>query len=67
MLSKVKEKYGCGKEKFEKLYAANCKNESIVKEGAEDEAQLVMASQDMVDKVTGWMEDTASMMSQKAY
>ena len=64
MLSKVKEKYGCGKEKFEKLYAANCKNESIVKEGAEDEAQLVMASKDMVDKVTGWMEDTASMMSE---
>ena len=64
MLSKVKEKYGCGKEKFEKLYAANCKNESVVKEGAEDEAQLVMASKDMVDKVTGWMEDTASMMSE---
>ena len=32
---------------------------NAVKEGAEDEAQLVMASQDMVDKVTGWMEDTA--------
>ena len=27
MLSKVKEKYGCGKEKFEKLYVPNCKNE----------------------------------------
>ena len=64
MLSKEKEKYGGGKENFEKLYAANCKNESIVKEGAEDEAQLVMASKDMVDKVTGWMEDTASMMSE---
>ena len=51
-------------EKFEKLYAANCKNESVVKEGAEDEAQLVMASKDMVDKVTGWMEDTASMQTE---
>ena len=64
MLKKVKDKYGCGNDKFEKLYAANCKNESVVREGAEDEAQLVMASKDMVDKVTGWMEDTASMMSE---
>jgi hypothetical protein len=64
MLTKVKEKYGCGKDKFMELYASNCKNESVVKEGAEDEAQLVMASKDMVDKITGWMEDTASMMSE---
>ena len=35
-----------------------------VKEGAEEEAQLVMAAKDMVDKVTGWMEDTASMQSE---
>ncbi len=64
MLTKVKEKYGCGKDKFMELYASHCKNESVVKEGAEDEAQLVMASKDMVDKITGWMEDTASMMSE---
>ena len=35
-----------------------------VKEGAEEGAQLVMAAKDMVDKVTGWMEDTASMQSE---
>ena len=35
-----------------------------VKEGAEEEASLVMAAKDMVDKVTGWMEDTASMQSE---
>ena len=35
-----------------------------VKEGAEEEAQLVMAAKDMVDKVTGWMEDTASMQTE---
>ena len=35
-----------------------------VKEGAEESAQLVMASKDMVDKITGWMEDTASMQSE---
>ena len=35
-----------------------------VKEGAEEEASLVMAAKDMVDKVTGWMEDTASMQTE---
>ena len=38
--------------------------EAIVKEGAEDHAELVMASKDMVDRLTGWMEDTAEMQSE---
>ena len=33
-------------------------------EGAEDQAELVMASKDMVDRLTGWMEDTAEMQSE---
>jgi len=33
-------------------------------EGAEDKAELVMASKDMVDRVTGWMEDTAEMQAE---
>ena len=37
---------------------------TAVKEGAEESAQLVMASKDMVDKVTGWMENTASMQTE---
>jgi hypothetical protein len=44
--------------------AAKDKEKKKVKEGAEEEAQLVMAAKDMVDKVTGWMEDTASMQSE---
>lgn len=35
-----------------------------VREGAEDEAELVMASKDMVDRITGWMEDTAEMQTE---
>ena len=35
-----------------------------VKEGAEESAQLVMAAKDMVDKITGWMENTASMQTE---
>ena len=37
---------------------------SVVREGAEDEAELVMAAKDMVDRVTGWMEDTAEMQTE---
>ncbi len=39
-------------------------DESVVTEGAEESAELVMASKDMVDKVTGWMEDTAEMQTE---
>ena len=37
--------------------------EGVLREGAEDEAELVMAAKDMVDRVTGWMEDTAEMQT----
>jgi len=39
-------------------------NESIVREGAEDNAEIIMAAKDMVDRVTGWMEDTAEMQTE---
>ena len=35
-----------------------------VREGKEDEAELVMASKDMVDRITSWMEDTAEMQTE---
>ena len=38
--------------------------ESVVTEGAEDSAELVMAAKDMVDRVTSWMEDTAEMQTE---
>jgi hypothetical protein len=38
--------------------------ESIISEGAEDKAELVMAAKNMVDKLTGWMEDTAEMQTE---
>ena len=36
----------------------------VIVEGAEDNAELVMASKDVVDRVTGWMEDTAEMQTE---
>jgi len=38
--------------------------ESVVTEGAEDKAELVMAARDMVDRITGWLEDTAEMQTE---
>jgi hypothetical protein len=35
-----------------------------LREGAEDAAELVMAAKDMVDRITGWMEDTAEMQTE---
>ena len=41
-------------------------NEAIDRliEGAEETATLTMAAKDMVDRVTGWMEDTAEMQTE---
>ena len=47
-----------------KKAAKDKKKKKAVKEGAEDQAELVMASKDMVDRLTGWMEDTAEMQSE---
>ena len=33
-------------------------------EGEEEKAELIMASKDMVDRVTGWLEDVAAMKSE---
>jgi len=38
--------------------------EETLNEGEEDKAELVMAAKDMVDRVTGWMEDTAEMQTE---
>lgn len=38
--------------------------ESSLREGAEDTAELVMAAKEMVERITGWMEDTAEMQTE---
>jgi hypothetical protein len=38
--------------------------ETTLREGAEDAAELVMAAKEMVDRITGWMEDTAEMQTE---
>lgn len=58
----VRELKGNEYTKMSKDYQASKKE--TVKEGAEESAQLVMAAKDMVDRVTGWMEDTAEMQTE---
>lgn len=40
------------------------KKKRKVAEGAEDQAEIVMAAKEMVDRLTGWMEDTAEMKTE---
>ena len=53
-----------GKRAINVYYGRDVIGESIVREGAEDHAELVMAAKDMVDRLTGWMEDTAEMQTE---
>ena len=39
-------------------------DESVITEGEEEKAELIMAARDMVDRITGWMEDTANMQAE---
>lgn len=55
---------GDGDKKEPMKKAAKDKAKKKVKEGAEEEATLVMAAKDMVDRITGWMEDTAEMQTE---
>jgi len=55
---------GDGDKKEPMKKAAKDKKKKEVKEGAEDQAELVMAAKDMVDRLTGWMEDTAEMQTE---
>ena len=46
-----------------KMYGAKI-DESVITEGEEEKAELIMAARDMVDRITGWMEDTANMQAE---
>jgi hypothetical protein len=39
-------------------------NERVLTEGEEERAALIMKARDMVDKLTGWLEDTASLKAE---
>lgn len=59
---------GSGKSTQKSSYRQNYESAKaagkVLSEGEEDKAQLIMASKDMVDRLTGWMEDTAEMQTE---
>ena len=57
------DKDGDKKEPMKKAIKDKEKKKNI-KEGAEDTAKIVMAANSMVDKITGWLEDTAKMQTE---
>jgi len=61
---KIARMVASGMSKEEAIAKLKNQNESVIKEGAEDQAELVMASKDMVNRVTSWMEDTAEMQTE---
>ncbi len=38
--------------------------EQMIAEGEEEKAEFIMSARDMVDRITGWMEDTANMQAE---
>jgi hypothetical protein len=38
--------------------------EQMLAEGEEEKAEFIMSARDMVDRITGWMEDTANMQAE---
>ena len=56
------DKDGDKKEPMKK--AIKDKKKKKVSEGAEEQAELVMAAKDMVNRITGWMEDTAELQTE---
>ncbi len=50
--------------RMSKLAAESVEESKQLAEGEEDKAEIIMAAKDMVDRLTGWMEDTAEMQTE---
>jgi len=55
------EEGSCGSKRKMKEYGKKKMKESVVTESEVEQAQVVLAAQDMVDKIAGWMENVADM------
>lgn len=69
MKDSMKKQYGNkkGKDVYFATLRKRAMSESILREGEEDKAALIMASKDMVDKITSWMEDIARMQTEAMF
>jgi len=62
----IKDKLGKGQalSPDERQAAAKLMNSENVKEGVEEQSELILAAKDMMDKVTGYLEDLATMKTE---
>jgi bacterioferritin (cytochrome b1) len=50
--------------KIKHVHETRLAAEQMLAEGEEEKAEFIMSARDMVDRITGWMEDTANMQAE---
>ena len=64
MVKRVKQSSNLSKQDKEKIIGDLMTDSKEVKEGVEEQSELILAAKDMMDKVTGYLEDLASMKTE---
>ena len=66
MVQKVQKVSGLDDKEKKEIIGGMVTKETEVKEGVEEQSELILAAKDMMDKVTGYLEDLASMKTEGA-
>ena len=66
MVDKIKRASGLNDKEKKEIIGGVVTKETEVKEGVEEQSELILAAKDMMDKVTGYLEDLASMKTEGA-
>jgi hypothetical protein len=66
MVQKVQKVAGLDDKEKKEIIGGMVTKETEVKEGVEEQSELILAAKDMMDKVTGYLEDLASMKTEGA-
>ena len=64
MVDKIKKVSGITDKEKKEIIGGIVTKEAEVKEGVEEQSELILAAKDMMDKVTGYLEDLASMKTE---
>ena len=64
MVDKIKKVSGMTDTEKKQVIGSLVTKETEVKEGVEEQSELILAAKDMMDKVTGYLEDLASMKAE---
>ena len=66
MVQKIQKATGLNDKEKKEIIGGVVTKETEVKEGVEEQSELILAAKDMMDKVTGYLEDLASMKTEGA-